>query len=324
MSTVLRAPRGGVCSSSGRTASSRASSTTPPLPTAAPSRVVVALAPPHRVPARASLRCFASAPASERPGEVSCRAECGCFVMLEGGRGRERRSGDSVFPFFCRRRFIEKHAARSLARWSAALLSLLPSLRSLFRAPGFGRVVHRKSEREARKRSGARRRDVEGKKHNHGTTTLCHLLSLLPDGLVSSRVNLLPLSSRFSAPCGARSASFRPREGCDTSHPCLRAGSWGSNRAGGGARELSMTASGDFSRGKKAAVGGESFFSSLLLPDPFVISASFPGPSLSLFAHAALSSPVSTTNQPTKRTKTPPTPRSAPESAAATAPSPPR
>jgi hypothetical protein len=213
-----------------------------------------------------------------------------------------------------------------LARWSAALLSLLPSLRSLFRAPGFGRVVHRKSERETRKRSGARRRDVEGKKHNHGTTTLCHLLSLLPDGLVSSRVNLSPLSSRFSAPCGARSASFRPREGCDTSHPCLRAGSWGSNRAGGGARELSMTASGDFSRGKKAAVGGESFFSSLLLPDPFVISASFPGPSLSLslFAHAALSSPVSTTNQPTKRTKTPPTPRSAPESAAATAPSPPR
>ena len=74
MSTVLRAPRGGVCSSSGRSTAT-ANKT---LPATAAPRVALAL-PSRRAPARAVLRCFASAPASERPGEVSCRAECGLF-----------------------------------------------------------------------------------------------------------------------------------------------------------------------------------------------------------------------------------------------------
>jgi hypothetical protein len=165
MSTVLRAPRGGVCSSSGRTASSRASSTTPPLPTAAPSRVVVALAPPHRVPARASLRCFASAPASERPGEVSCRAECGCFVMLEGGRGRERRSGDSVFPFFFQAAFY-REACRSLARSLVCSSPLSPSLSAL----SFSRARLRPCRpSKKRKRDTEEKRSAEARRRGEKT-----------------------------------------------------------------------------------------------------------------------------------------------------------
>lgn len=134
MSTVLRAPRGGVCSSSGRTASSRASSTAPS--TAAPSRVAVALAAPtRRVPARASLRCFASVPASERPGEVSCRAECGCFVVLNGMGGAKRaRARFPVLVFFPQAAFYRERerACRSLC-WVSSLvcklsLSLSPAL----------------------------------------------------------------------------------------------------------------------------------------------------------------------------------------------------
>ena len=276
MSTVLRAPRGGVCSSSGRTASMPST----PSPAAPSPRVVALSAPRLHLPARASLRCFASVPASERPGEVSDRAEYGCFgILAGGGRGREGRSGDCCF---CRRRFIKKNeeGCCSLSPSSAAVWSCSPlSLELVFltdRAPASSMSLVEKAE-ESHGREAQRVDAGDGEiNQTHGKAR--HLLSQFSlSGFVVRRANLsLSLSRALPRP-------LPPRLLVPPARGLLHVSSLPSSsvfeletRRQRRAGALDAASGGKISRRKKPPVGG--FFS---LPDlPLSLAHTPPPPPL--------------------------------------------
>ena len=140
-----------------------------------------------------------------------------------------------------RRRPPSGPAAPSLSSWSS-----LPTARQLRRC-----------------RSSKKRKRATEEKHSAWTLATAKSIKrtarlatfslsfLSPASLSVVQISLSLSRALFRAPCRLV-CSFRPREGCCTSHPCRRARSLSSRRAGRGARELSMRPLEEKSRAEKS------------------------------------------------------------------------